>query len=263
MIGSTVSYPAAPEPSEPSLVAKLIAEVAGTFLLVFALVGAATFSAGFDAAEGNVFGVGFLGVALTLGLTVMIGAYAFGPISGGHFNPAVTLGLAAAGRFAWKDAPGYIVAQLVGAIVGATAIFALAAGGPADFLDDAIAGGFVSNGYGELSPGGFGIGSAIAAEIIITFLFLLVILGVTHARAVYGFAPIAIGFTLTIMLLVTIPIDNASLNPARSIATAIFGGGDWLAQLWVFIVFPIVGALIAGFSYRFLFDSVKKLPAQN
>jgi aquaporin Z len=258
-----MSYPAAPEPTEPSLLAKLIAEVAGTFMLVFALVGAATFSAAFGFADGNPLGVGFLGVALTLGLTVMIAAYAFGPISGGHFNPAVTLGLAAGGRFAWKDTIGYIVAQLVGGILGATAIFALASGGPDGFLDGAVAGGFVSNGYGELSPGGFGLGSAIAAEIIITFLFLLVILSVTHVRAVHGFAPIAIGFTLTIMLLVTIPIDNASLNPARSIATAIYGGGDWLAQLWVFIVFPIVGALIAGFTYKFLFDSVKKLPAQN
>ncbi|WP_382309526.1 aquaporin Z [Herbiconiux sp. UC225_62] len=257
-----MSYPAAPEPTEPSLAAKLIAEVAGTFLLVFALVGAATFSAVFGG-DSNPLGIGFLGVALTLGLTVMIGAYAFGPISGGHFNPAVTLGLAAGGRFAWKDTVGYIVAQLVGGILGATAVFALASGGPEGFLDKAVAGGFVSNGFGQHSPGGFGIGSAIAAEIIITFLFLLVILSVTHVRAVHGFAPIAIGLTLTIMLLVTIPIDNASLNPARSIATAIYGGGDWLAQLWVFIVFPIVGALIAGFVYKFLFDSVKKLPAQN
>ncbi len=259
-----MSYPAAPEPSEPSLLAKLISETAGTFLLVFAVVGTGTFSAFFGAQDaGNPLGVGFLGVALALGLAVMIGAYAFGPTSGGHFNPAVTLGLAAARRFAWSGVLPYILAQIVGAVLASTAVFALASGGPAGFLDSATGGGFVSNGFGEHSPGGFGIGSAIAAEIIITFLFLLVILGVTNARAVAGFAPIAIGFTLTLMLLVTIPIDNASLNPARSIATAIYGGGDWLAQLWVFIVFPIVGALIAGFSYRFLFDTVKKLPAQN
>jgi aquaporin Z len=254
-----MSYPAAPEPAEPSVVATLVAEVAGTFLLVFSVVGAGTFSAVFPGgADGNPLGIGFLGVAIALGLSVMIGAYAFGPISGGHFNPAVTLGLAAAGRFAWREVIGYIVAQLVGAILGATAIFALASGGPGGFLDSAIKGGFVSNGFGDHSPGGFGIGSAIAAEVIITALFLFVILGVTHARAVYGFAPIAIGFTLTLMLLITIPIDNASLNPARSIATAIYGGGDWLAQVWVFIVFPIVGALIAGFVYRYLFDGIRK-----
>ncbi|MCU1476948.1 MAG: aquaporin [Subtercola sp.] len=172
--------------------------------------------------------------------------------------PAVTLGLAAAGRFAWRDVIMYIVAQLVGGIVGASAVFGLAAGGPAGFLDAAVKGGFVSNGYGEHSPGGFNLASAIIIEIIITAVFLFVILGVTNARhAVAGFAPIAIGFTLTLLLLIAIPVDNASINPARSIATAIYGGGDWLAQLWVFIVFPIVGALLAGFTYRYLFDGVK------
>ncbi|PJJ63233.1 aquaporin Z [Compostimonas suwonensis] len=241
------------------MTARLIAEIAGTFLLVFGLVGTAVFSAAFPGGDaGNPLGVGFLGVALALGLTVMIGAFAFGPISGGHFNPAVTLGLAAAGRFSWRDVIGYILAQLIGAILGATVIFALAANGPSGFLDSAVAGGFVSNGYDELSPGGFGIVAAIVIEIVITALFLYVILGVTHTRATAGFAPIAIGFTLTLLLLVAIPVDNASINPARSIATAIFGGGDWLVQLWVFIVFPIVGALIAGFSYRFLFDGLKR-----
>ncbi|WP_188679060.1 aquaporin Z [Subtercola lobariae] len=254
-----MSYPEAPEPAEPSTLARLIAEAVGTFLLVFGLVGTATFSAVFPGNDsGNPLGVGFLGVAVALGLTVMIGAYAFGPISGGHFNPAVTLGLAAAGRFAWRDVIMYIVAQLVGAIVGATAVFGLASGGPAGFLDAAVKGGFVSNGYGDHSPGGFNLASAIIIEIVITAVFLFVILGVTNARhAIAGFAPIAIGFTLTLLLLISIPVDNASINPARSIATAIYGGGDWLAQLWVFIVFPIVGALIAGFSYRYLFDGVK------
>jgi aquaporin Z len=254
-----MSYPDAPQPASPSTAAKLVAEVAGTFLLVFGLVGTATFSAVFPGADSsNPLGVGFLGVAIALGLTVMIGAYAFGPISGGHFNPAVTLGLAAAGRFEWREVGGYIVAQLVGAILGATAIFGLASGGPKGFLDAAVAGGFVSNGFGEQSPGGFGLGSAIVIEVIITAVFLYVILGVTHARAVAGFAPIAIGFTLTLLLLIAIPIDNASINPARSIATAIYGGGDWLAQVWVFIVFPIIGALIAGFSFKLLFDGTKK-----
>lgn len=257
---SETSTQAAPAVSAtPSTTARLIAEIAGTFLLVFGVVGTATFSAVFPGgADANPLGVGFLGVAIALGLSVMIGAYAFGPISGGHFNPAVTLGLAAAGRFEWKDVAGYIIAQLIGAIVGASAVYALAAGGPEGFLAAAVKGGFVSNGYGELSPGGFGITSAIVIEIIVTAVFLFVILGVTHARAAAGFAPIAIGFTLTLLLLISIPVDNASINPARSIATAIFGGGDWLAQVWVFIVFPIVGGLLAGFSYRFLFDGVKK-----
>lgn len=248
-----MSYPDAPEPVVPSTAARLIAEISGTFLLVFGLVGTAALSAGNEG-----FGVGYFGVAFALGLTVMIGAFAFGPISGGHFNPAVTLGLAAAGRFAWRDVLGYVIAQLIGAILGALAIWGLLALGPAGALDTVVAGGFVSNGYGDLSPAGFGLGAGIIAEIIATGIFVYVILGVTHSRANNGFAPIAIGFTLTLMLFVTIPITNASLNPARSIATAIFGGGDWLVQVWAFIVFPIVGALIAGFSYRPMFDGVRK-----
>ncbi|MGK9147486.1 aquaporin Z [Plantibacter flavus] len=252
-----MSSPEIPPAPVPTTAAQLIAELAGTFLLVFGLVGTATFSAAFGDEVSNPLGVGFLGVAIALGLTVTIGAYAFGPISGGHFNPAVTLGLAAAGRFPWRATWTYIVAQLVGAFLGALAVFGLASGGPAGFLDAAVAGGFVSNGFGELSPGGFGLSSAIVIEVIITALFLFVILGVTHTRATAGFAPIAIGGTLTLLLLIAIPIDNASINPARSIATAIFGGGDWLAQVWVFIVFPIIGALIAGFSYKLLFDGTK------
>lgn len=252
-----MSKTAAAVSAVPTTGARLTAEIFGTFMLVFCLTGAATFSAAFGG-DANPLGIGFLGVALALGLTVMIAAYAFGPISGGHFNPAVTLGLSAAGRFAWKDAPAYILAQLIGGILGALATFGLASGGPAGFLDAAVEGGFVSNGYGELSPGGFGLVSVIIAETIVTALFVIVILSVTHSRATAGFAPIAIGFTLTIMLFVTIPISNASLNPVRSIATAIFGGGDWLGQVWVFIVFPILGGLIAGSVYRVLFDGVKK-----
>src|ERR1700710_877165 len=171
--GARISYPEAPAPAEPSTLARLIAETVGTFLLVFGLVGTATFSAVFPGnGAGNPLGVGFLGVAIALGLTVMIGAYAFGPISGGHFNPAVTLGLAAAGRFAWRDVLMYIAAQLVGAIIGASAVFGLASGGPAGFLDAAVKGGFVSNGYGDHSPGGFNLASAIIIEIVITAVFL-------------------------------------------------------------------------------------------
>ncbi|QIK63864.1 aquaporin Z [Leucobacter viscericola] len=235
----------------PSTSAKLAAEVAGTFLLVFGLIATATFAATLD---GGAAGVGTLGACLSLGFAVIIGAYAFGPISGGHFNPAVTLGLAAAGRFAWKDTVPYIIAQLVGGIVATSLIYLLALGGPDGFAKAAIDSGFVSNGFGDQSPGGFGLGSAVIIEIVFTAVFVYVILGVTHSRAAAGFAPIAIGLTLTLMLMILIPIDNGSVNPARSIATAIYGGPDWLAQVWVFIVFPIIGGLIAGFSSRLIFD---------
>ncbi|WP_285042675.1 aquaporin [Plantibacter sp. LMC-P-059a] len=247
---------------EPTTMAQLVAELAGTFLLVFGLVGTATFSAFFGEETSNPLGVGFLGVAVALGLSVTIAAYAFGPISGGHFNPAVTLGLAAAGRFPWRATWTFVLAQLVGAFLGALAVFGLAAGGPDGFLDRAVSSGFVSNGFGELSPGGFGLVSAIVVEVVITAVFLYVILGVTHNRAAPGFAPIAIGATLTLLLLVAIPIDNGSVNPARSIATAVFAGGDWLAQVWVFIVFPVIGALIAGFSYRILFGGTRPVGAR-
>lgn len=255
-----MTYPDAPEPSVPTTLGRLTAEAAGTFLLVFALVGTAVFSATFPSSGGGDGpGVGFLGVALALGLTVMVSAFAFGPISGGHFNPAVTLGLAAAGRFAWRDVVGYVGAQLVGAVAGAAVVRLLTIGGGPAFSRDTIEGGFASNGFGLHSPGGFDLLSAIVVEVVVTAIFVCVILGVTHARAHTGFAPIAIGFTLTLLLLVAIPIDNASINPARSIATAVFAGGDWLAQLWVFLVFPIVGALLAGVSYRGLFETSGQL----
>jgi aquaporin Z len=240
----------------PTLLARLAAETLGTFLLVFGVVATALFSAHFPFGAGaNDFGVGFIGVALALGLSVMLGAYAFGPISGGHFNPAVTLGLSAAGRFAWKDAAPYIGAQFVGAFLGSTLVYVLSLGAPGSFRRTAVDGGFVSNGFGDQSPGGFGLGAAILIEVVITAVFLFVILGVTHARAQAGFAPLAIGLTLTLLLLISIPVDNASINPARSMATAVYAGGPWLGQVWVFIVFPIVGALLAGVSHRFLFET--------
>ena len=258
-----MSYPDAPQPAtpRPHTSAKLLAEAAGTFLLVFALTGTATFSAFFGIEPSNPLGVGFLGVALALGLAVMIGAYAFGPISGGHFNPAVTLGLAAAGRFAWREVAAYIAAQVVGAIAGAAAVLAIASGGPLGYLERTLVDGFASNGYGELSPNLFSLFSVVIVEVVATALFLFVILGVTHSRADAGFAPIAIGLTLTVLLLVAIPIDNASLNPARSLATAVFAGAPWLVQVWVFLVFPSLGALIAGFIYSTLFD--RETPASN
>lgn len=243
----------------PSTFATLAAEFFGTFLLVLGGVGAAVFAADFGTgANGTSLGIGFVGVALAFGISVIAGVYAFGPISGGHFNPAVTLGLAAAGRFPWRSSTGYILAQILGGAV-ATSIIALIGSSKDGWFAAANAGGFGSNGFGDNSPGGFGILGAIVVEIVLTAVFVLVILGVTHrTRGNAGFAGLAIGLTLTLIHLVTIPVDNTSVNPARSIAAAIYGGGEPLAQLWVFIVFPIVGALIAGFLYKPLFDGIKK-----
>ena len=245
----------APEPSGPALSTRLLAEAAGTFLLVFGAVGTALFASnnGLDAA-GFPVGVGYVGVALAFGLTIVAGVYAWGPISGGHFNPAVTLGLAAAGRFAWKDTIGYIVAQIVGGVIGSSLIVLIGLFGPDGWLASKQDAGFASNGFGEHSPGGFGLGAAITVEILLTGVFVLVILGVTHTSRGTAFAGLVIGLTLTLIHLISIPIDNTSVNPARSIATAIYGGGDALIQLWVFLVFPIVGALLAGFAHRALFE---------
>lgn len=237
----------------------LVAEAFGTLLLVLALVSTALFAAGFgagtDAAEK---GVGFLGVALAVGLTVVAGVYAFGPLSGGHFNPAVTFGLAAAGRFPWRHVFGYVVAQVVGGAVATTLIVLIGLFGPSGWLTRAQQGGFASNGWGTLSPGGFGLGGAIIVEVLFTAIFVIVILGVTHPSRGTKFAGLVIGLTLTLIHLATIPIDNTSVNPARSIATAIYGGGEPLLQLWVFIVFPIVGALLAGLTYKALFEGAEK-----
>ena len=228
--------------ASPTLVSRLIAEAFGTFVLVGGVIGTALFMAPV---------AGPLTVALAVGLAVLGAAYAVGHISGGHFNPAVTLGAAAAGRFAWSDVLPYIGAQVVGGALATTVLLGISAGGTADPFAGFTA---TSNGYGAHSPGGFNLGSVLLAEIVVTAIFLYIILGVTDRRAPSGFAPIAIGLTLTVAHLVLIPISNASLNPARSIATAIYGGPGSLEQLWAFIVAPILGALIAGFSYKFLFD---------
>jgi aquaporin Z len=230
----------------PSLVSRLLAEAFGTFVLVITLIGSALFIASTT---------GALAPSLAIGIGVMAAAYAVGHISGGHFNPAVTLGAAAAGRFAWRDVVPYIVAQVIGGAVASTILFAITAASPdAEGVGDFTG---VSNGFGAHSPAGFGLISVIIAEVVLTATFLYVILGVTDRRAPTGFAPIAIGLTLTVIHLVSIPISNTSVNPARSIATAIYGGPDALAQLWVFIVAPIVGALIAGATYRALFDRTR------
>jgi aquaporin Z len=239
----------------PTLAARLAAEAIGTFILVFGVIGTALFAAGFRVGVGNL-NVGFLGVALAIGIAVLVAAYAFGPISGGHFNPAVTLGLAAANRFAWRDVIGYIIAQLVGGIVASTLLLAIAAGGKKGYTPALFQG--ASNGWDKLSPGGYSFGSAALVEVILTAVFVYVIIGVTSRRAAAGFGPLAIGLTLTVIHLISIPVDNTSVNPARSIATAIYGGGDAMGQLWLFIVAPIVGALLAGFTFRFLFDGTKR-----
>jgi aquaporin Z len=234
-----------------NLAHRLTAEFIGTMVLVFGGCGAGVISAGFPG-----LGIGFLGVALAFGLTVLGGIYAFGHISGGHFNPAVSIGAATAGRFAWKDVPLYILVQVVGAIAGASLLWLVAQGQPG--FSTGGAGGFATNGYGLLSPGLYPLASVALVEVILTFIFVSVILGATDSRAVSGFAGIAIGLTLTLALLVAIPVSNASLNPARSTGPALFAT-QAIPQLWVFWVAPIVGALIAGGLYRFLFGRADEL----
>ncbi|RFA08191.1 aquaporin Z [Subtercola boreus] len=228
---------------------RLIAEAFGTFLLVFGGVGTALFASAFPDSA-NATGVGFLGVALAFGLTVMAGIYAVGHISGGHFNPAVTVGLAIAGRTEWRHVPGYVLAQIIGGAIASSALALIAANGPAGYLANAQDSGFASNGFGEASPGGFGITAVIVAEIILTAVFVTVILSITSKPEYRGVAPIGIGLTLTLIHLISIPISNTSVNPARSIATALCGGPTALAQLWVFIIAPLVGAAIAGLLHR-------------
>ncbi len=223
--------------SSPATSHKLGAEALGTFWLVLGGVGTAVL-AGDD--------VGFLGIALAFGLTVLTAAYAFGHISGGHFNPAVTVGLATAKRFAWKEVPDYFAAQLVGAVVAAAVLFVIASGRD-DF--DATASGFGTNGFGDRSPGGYGLGAVILTEIVLTAFFLYVIFGATAKRAAVGFAGLSIGLALTLIHLISIPVDGTSVNPARSIGVALFAGTDAIAQLWVFILAPVVGAAIAGVTH--------------
>nr|WP_321244206.1 aquaporin Z [uncultured Psychroserpens sp.] len=224
---------------------KLLAEFFGTFWLVFGGCGSAVFAAAFPE-----LGIGFVGVSLAFGLTVLTMAFAVGHISGGHFNPAVSLGLWAAGKFPAKDLIGYIIVQVVGACVAAGALYLILTG-KSGFVD---IGGFASNGYGELSPGGFSMTSVLIAEFLLTMFFLLIILGSTNVRAPKGFAPIAIGLGLTLIHLISIPISNTSVNPARSTSQALFAGGDFTMQLWLFWLAPIAGAIVAGLIHKAFFD---------
>ena len=225
------------------MIRKLAAEFIGTAWLVLGGCGAAVLAAAFPA-----LGIGFVGVSLAFGLTVLTMAYAIGHVSGCHLNPAVSVGLWAGGRFKAADLPGYIAAQVLGAVAGAGVLYVIASGHPGF---DASAG-FASNGYGAHSPGGFSLMAALVCEVVMTFAFLFVILGSTHGHAPKGFAPIAIGLCLTLIHLVSIPVTNTSVNPARSTGPALFAGGWALQQLWLFWVAPLVGALIAGFVYRWV-----------
>jgi aquaporin Z len=224
------------------LVKKLLAEFLGTFWLVFGGCGSAVISAAYPQ-----LGIGFAGVALAFGLTVLTGVYAFGPISGGHFNPAVSLGLAVAGRFSWLEFIPYVIVQVLGATAAAAVLYLVAVGN----IDFSLAGGFAANGYDEHSPAGYTLRSGFIIEVVLTGFFLLVILGSTEARVPAGFAPIAIGLALTLIHLISIPVDNTSVNPARSTGQALFVGGWALEQLWVFWVAPLIGGLIGGVLHRF------------
>ena len=222
---------------------RLAAEFVGTFWLVLGGCGSAVLAAAFPA-----LGIGFVGVSLAFGLTVLTMAYAVGHVSGAHFNPAVTIGLWAGNRFPARDILPYVAAQCVGAIAGAGVLYLIASGQDGFSL----AGGFASNGFGDHSPGKYSLTAALVTEFVMTFGFLFVILGSTHGNAPKGFAPIAIGLCLTLIHLISIPVTNTSVNPARSLGPAVFVGGWALQQLWLFWVAPIVGAVIAGFVYRYV-----------
>jgi len=226
------------------LVRKLLAEFFGTFVLVLGGCGAAVLAAAFGA---TTLGIGFAGVALAFGLTVLCMAYAVGHVSGGHFNPAVTLGLVAAGRAKAVDAGPYILAQVLGAIAAAGVLYTIASG-----QSGWTPGGFASNGYGDLSPGKYSMVAAIVTEVVLTAVFLIVIVGSTSARAPAGFAPIPIGLALTLIHLVSIPVTNTSVNPARSTGVALFADTAALGQLWLFWVAPIAGGVLGGLIGRFL-----------
>lgn len=227
---------------------KLLAEFIGTLWLVLGGCGSAVLAAAYPE-----LGIGFVGVSLAFGLTVLTMAYAIGHISGCHLNPAVSVGLWMGGRFDQKDLLPYIGAQVLGAIAGAGILFVIASGKPGFEL-----GGFAANGYGEHSPGGYSMVAALVTEVVMTFMFLMIILGTTHSNASAGMAGMAIGLGLTLIHLISIPVTNTSVNPARSTSQALFAGGWAVGQLWLFWVAPIVGAILAGLVYKYLAPETKK-----
>jgi aquaporin Z len=240
---------------------KYIAEAIGTFWLVLGGCGSAVLAANFPGGEsGNSLGLGFLGVSLAFGLTVLTMAYAIGHISGCHLNPAVSFGLWAGKRFSGSELLPYIVAQVIGATIGGAVILIIASGGPNFSLDGSNP--LATNGFGDHSPGGYGLIPAFITEVVMTFMFLMIILGATDKRAPQGFAPVAIGLGLTLIHLISIPVTNTSVNPARSTGVALFGGIQLVAQLWLFWIAPILGAILAGYLYSNFFEESKKEPLE-
>ena len=233
------------------MIKRLGAEFIGTFWLVLGGCGSAVLAANFGG-DGNPLGIGLLGVSLAFGLTVLTGAYALGHISGGHFNPAVSFGLWAGGRFPAKDLLPYIVAQVLGALLAGGILFQIASGTAAFAVDANSAGAFATNGFGAHSPGGYSATAAFLCEVVMTAMFLVIIMGATHKNAPVGFAPIAIGLGLTLIHLISIPVTNTSVNPARSTGVAAIIGGAPLSQLWLFWVAPILGGLLGGVLYKWL-----------
>ncbi len=230
---------------------KLLAEFIGTFWLVLGGCGSAVLAGAFPN-----YGIGFLGISLAFGLTVLTAAYSLGPISGGHFNPAVSVGLWAGGRFPAARVVPYVIAQVAGAVAGAGVLYLIATG-KAGFE----VGGFASNGYGDHSPGKYSLTAALITEVVTTFMFLIVILGATHTRAPVGFAGLAIGFALVLIHLISIPVTGTSVNPARSTGPAIFADGWAISQLWLFWLAPLIGAVVAGLAYRAMFQEDRPEPA--
>lgn len=231
---------------------RLGAEFFGTFWLVFGGCGSAIFAAAFPE-----LGIGFAGVALAFGLTLLTMCYAIGHISGCHINPAVTCGLAAGGRFPVREVIPYIVAQVIGGLAAGAVLYVIASGKPGF---DAAASGFASNGYGAHSPGGYSMGAAALCELVMTGFFIFIIMGATHKRAPVGFGGVAIGLALTLIHLVSIPVTNTSVNPARSTGVALFQGGWAMEQLWFFWVMPIIGGIIGGLVYRYLWSEQAEMP---
>ena len=238
----------------------LVAELVGTFWLVLGGCGAAVLAADFGGGgNGTSLGIGFLGVSFAFGLTVLTGAYALGHVSGGHFNPAVTLGLVAGGRFEAAKAPAYIGSQVVGGLIGATVIFGVASGQDGFEIDGSVAGAFASNGYGDFSPGGYALGAAFLVEVVLTAVFLVVIMGATSKKAAPAMGGLAIGLALTLIHLISIPVTNTSVNPARSTSQAIFAGGDQIGQLWLFWVAPIIGGVLGALLHRYVIGDPEDL----
>lgn len=235
-----------------SMTKKLVAEFLGTFWLVLGGCGSAVLAASFMSGGNTEIGIGLLGVSLAFGLTVLTGAYAFGHISGGHFNPAVTAGLVAGGRHPASEFLPYVVVQVLGAIAAGFILFTIASG-QADFaINNAQAGAFATNGFGDFSPKGYSMMAAFLTEVVMTAFFLIIIMGATHKLAPAGFAPIAIGLGLTLIHLISIPVTNTSVNPARSTGVALFVGGQSISQLWLFWVAPIIGGVLGGGIYAWL-----------